>query len=108
MTLTTIGYGDIYPNTTPQRIYVTCVMLIGGFLYGYLIGAISALLGAAGERRHHFVTTMNKLNHFLDNRLIPTDLRYKLREYFRCAVTCVCRELPLCKLCTSGLTCTVP
>jgi hypothetical protein len=89
MTLTTIGYGDIYPATSPQRIYVTCVMLIGGFLYGYLIAAISAVLGAAGERRHQFITTMNKLNHFLDNQLIPTDLRYKLREYFRCVARLV-------------------
>ena len=86
MTLTTIGYGDVFPRSAAQRVYVSCVMLVGGFLYGYIIGAVSALLSAAGERRHHFFRTMTKLNVFLDNRHIPTQLRYKLREYFRCGL----------------------
>lgn len=83
MTLTTIGFGDITPETSAQRVYVTCVMLVGGFMYGYIIGAVSALLASAGERRHKFFNTMKKLNHFLSNRLIPSGLRFKLRQYFR-------------------------
>jgi hypothetical protein len=84
MTLTTIGYGDITPETQAQRVFVTCVMLVGVFLYGYIIGAVSALLSSAGERRHQFLNT-KKLNDSMDNRFIPADLRFKLREDFRFA-----------------------
>lgn len=86
MTLTTIGYGDLTPSTAAQRVFVVFMMLIGAFMYGYVIGAVSAILSAQGERRHHFTSTMNKLNAFMQNRMLPPQLRYQLRHYFRCAV----------------------
>lgn len=33
-TLTTIGYGDMIPETPAQRVFVTVLMLSGAFLYG--------------------------------------------------------------------------
>ena len=33
-TLTTIGYGDMIPETPAQRLFVTVLMLSGAFLYG--------------------------------------------------------------------------
>lgn len=33
-TLTTIGYGDMIPETAAQRVFVTVLMLSGAFLYG--------------------------------------------------------------------------
>ena len=85
MTLTTIGYGDIVPETAAQRVFIVFMMLIGAFMYGYVIGAVSAILSAQGERRHQFTSTMNKLNAFMQNRMLPPQLRYQLRHYFRCA-----------------------
>ena len=76
-------YGDIAPHTTAQRVFVTCMMLSGASLYGYIIGAVSALLSSAGERRHMFIATMNKLNHFMESRMLPGPLRVRLRAYFR-------------------------
>lgn len=77
-------YGDIVPHTMAQRIFVTCMMLFGASLYGYIIGAVSAILSSAGDHRHKFVTTMNRLNTFMENRTLPVGLRCQLRHYFRC------------------------
>jgi hypothetical protein len=82
------------PHTSAQRVFVVAMMLLGASMYGYLIGAVSALLASAGERHHHFITTMNKLNHFMENRMLPSALRCQLRHYFRCA--CAPREATAC------------
>jgi hypothetical protein len=83
-TLTTIGYGDLIPQTPAQRVFVSFIMLSGALLYGYIIGAVSALLASASERKHHFYRTIIKLNKLLENRSLPAELRAKLHHYFRC------------------------
>eukprot|EP00951_Prasinocladus_malaysianus_P001906 scaffold13534_cov27-Prasinocladus_malaysianus.AAC.1 len=51
MTVSTIGYGDIVPDTSLERTFVILAMLIGAFAYGYIIGAVSTpnLLQTAGS-----------------------------------------------------------
>lgn len=65
--------------------FVVFAMLVGAFLYGYIIGAVSAILSSQGEKRHQFTSAMDKLNAFMENRVLPSPLRYQLRQYFRYA-----------------------
>lgn len=53
------------PQTPAQRIFVTVLMLSGALLYGYIIGAVSALPAAANERWLTLYHTIMKLNAFL-------------------------------------------
>ena len=38
MTLTTVGYGDIAPNTFVEMLFTCFVMIIGTFVYVALVG----------------------------------------------------------------------
>lgn len=38
MTVTTIGYGDVSPKTTGERIVAVICMFVGGAIYAYIIG----------------------------------------------------------------------
>ena len=40
MTLTTVGYGDITATNVAEYAVLTTVMLIGGFMWAYIIGAV--------------------------------------------------------------------
>ena len=49
MTLTTVGYGDIAPASTSERLLATAVMLSGVFFYSYTIGTITSLVSEASQ-----------------------------------------------------------
>ena len=83
MTMTTIGYGDIVPSTWIERIFVSVAMLVGAFMYGYIIGAVGNVIAQANSRKNAFYTLMGELNSFLDEGKLSPDLRIRLREYFK-------------------------
>ena len=41
--MTTVGYGDIYPTGTHERLYVIFAMLLGGAYFGFMIAHMAAL-----------------------------------------------------------------
>ena len=50
-TLATVGYGDIHPFNTPERLYTSAVMVIGIFIYSYIIGSLTNLLSNVDSRK---------------------------------------------------------
>eukprot|EP01062_Namystynia_karyoxenos_P059170 TRINITY_DN50598_c0_g1_i1.p1 TRINITY_DN50598_c0_g1~~TRINITY_DN50598_c0_g1_i1.p1 ORF type:complete len:848 (+),score=244.46 TRINITY_DN50598_c0_g1_i1:59-2545(+) len=46
-TMTTVGYGDIFPTTSKTRIFVIFLMVVGVSLYAYFLGNVSAYLSTS-------------------------------------------------------------
>eukprot|EP01052_Picozoa_sp_SAG31_P016264 SAG31_NODE_1070_length_10071_cov_6.989771_16_plen_78_part_00 len=44
MTVTTVGYGDVTPNTSWERSYAIFAMAIGGVVFGLIIGSLSLVI----------------------------------------------------------------
>jgi len=49
LTLTTIGYGDMAPETTTEKIFTTCYVLVGFCLLGYALGQVALLVSRREE-----------------------------------------------------------
>ena len=45
-TIATVGYGDLYPTTTVERIYVMMLMMVGVLFFTMLSGALASILTA--------------------------------------------------------------
>lgn len=82
MTLTSIGYGDISPVTTQERVVCVMLMLIAGCLWANLIGGFTAIATSLDQRRLEFNTFVDELNQVMDASHLPQQLRVKLRQYF--------------------------
>ncbi|CAE7794091.1 Hcn3, partial [Symbiodinium microadriaticum] len=96
------GYGDIVPVNAYERLFTVFLMILGGALYAYVIGAIGKLCplawfpcvscrhdpvcgsivatfdGATSEHR----ANMDQLNRYTTELDLPQKLREELREYF--------------------------
>ena len=62
MTLTTIGYGDLVANTTPERWVSIGIQLVGASLYAYIVGVASGIVASMNKQRMQFQETMDELN----------------------------------------------
>ena len=82
-TVTSIGYGDV--AATPLQFYeqVICVamMLSGSLLFAYLVGSFCGLAASLSPDVMAFRQDLTELNRFLAQSAIPSQLRYRLREY---------------------------
>lgn len=60
-TLATVGFGDIVPANTLERIFASCVILIGMVFYSYTIGMVTGLLGDYDKRNMKLTARLSVL-----------------------------------------------
>jgi len=62
-TLTTVGYGDLFPGTMHGRIIGYILMLTSIFIFGLLIGQLTTLMTTIRENKKHGYSGTNFINH---------------------------------------------
>ncbi|XP_075465323.1 voltage-gated inwardly rectifying potassium channel KCNH7 isoform X3 [Ascaphus truei] len=85
--LTSVGFGNVSPNTNSEKIFSICVMLIGSLMYASIFGNVSAIIQRlySGTARYHI--QMLRVKEFIRFHQIPNPLRQRLEEYFQHAWT---------------------
>lgn len=81
-TLTTVGYGDITPAGTDQRIFVIVVEMFGAALYGLIIANVASLVASLDIAKSRFRERVDRVNSFLSYRRVPGSLREKVNNYY--------------------------
>ncbi|XP_047233853.1 potassium voltage-gated channel subfamily H member 6 isoform X1 [Girardinichthys multiradiatus] len=81
--LTSVGFGNVSPNTNSEKIFSICVMVIGSLMYASIFGNVSAIIQRlySGTTRYH--TQMLRVKEFIRFHQIPGGLRLRLEEYFQ-------------------------
>lgn len=84
MTITSIGYGDIAatPLNAAEQFITAVLMMMGGFLWGQVIGTFCGVIATFDPHGGEFRRNMDDLNVFMTNKNLPVDMRRRLREYF--------------------------
>ncbi|CAG9857438.1 unnamed protein product [Phyllotreta striolata] len=85
--LTSVGFGNVAPNTDVEKIFTICIMLAGSLMYASIFGNVSAIIQRlySGTARYH--TQMLRVREFIRFHQIPNPLRQRLEEYFQHAWT---------------------
>ena len=81
-TMTTVGYGDLTPQTQSERTYSSLAMILGATVFGYIVGNVSRMVGQldVGAARQREQRAMIR-NYMLEQDL-PSALRMKMDRFF--------------------------
>ncbi|XP_062853794.1 potassium voltage-gated channel subfamily H member 7 [Trichomycterus rosablanca] len=85
--LTSVGFGNVSPNTNSEKIFSICVMLIGSLMYASIFGNVSAIIQRLYSRTARYHLQMLRVKEFIRFHQIPNPLRQRLEEYFQHAWT---------------------
>ena len=82
-TMSTIGYGDISPGTLPERILGMFIMCIGCAFFAWITGKITQLMTEKHACQTRFDETLEDLEAFMTQRVLPVALRERIRNYYK-------------------------
>lgn len=81
-TISTVGYGDITPQTTVEKCYAIFTMLTGFAAFSLLIGKIASILGKRDPANQHYIENIERLSQFVKYRPLPNELQSGIEEYY--------------------------
>lgn len=81
-TITSVGYGDIIPQSVPEMRWCTILIMFGSILWAYIIGNACGIVNTLDVATMNHRQTMDQLNRFMEDQGMPTKQRLRLRAYF--------------------------
>lgn len=84
-TMTTVGYGDIVPRTTQERVFVTCAMIISCCTFAYMIGSIGSVVQKQNLESDKYRERVIILNQYMRQKTLPLDLQFRVRRFLEYA-----------------------
>jgi CRP-like cAMP-binding protein len=81
-TLTTVGYGDITPHYTAERLLCVGMALCGLVLFGYIMASVSQLLQSLASTTS-LSRQVAKVSDFLHERHCPVELEKEILHQYR-------------------------
>lgn len=81
--LTSVGFGNVSPNTDAEKIFSVCVMIIGALMYASIFGNLTAIIQRLYSRASRFHRDLRVIEDFVRFYKIPKATKEELDEYFR-------------------------
>ena len=81
-TMTTVGYGDLNPKTDNEVVACIFSMIIGSYIFSYVVGNMSDLIGQLGGDEAIYREKMQAVTVFLHAHHVAKDLKLRVRKYY--------------------------
>ena len=82
VSLTTMGYGDVVPVNTQERMLCILVAMSGSVVFSFCIGSLSSLMTDAKGADHTYRARVRTVRDYLDFRDISVVLKRRIRAYY--------------------------
>ena len=82
-TLTTVGYGDITPQSDAERLFCFFGMIIGGAGYGFLVGECASVVSEVDAHTKQYNERMESIIAYMGQRNFPVTLQRKIKRFYR-------------------------
>lgn len=84
-TITTIGYGDVTPQTAGEVALAVIFMCVAVSYFGYIISTVSSVLRNSGENSARNKAVMDKMQGveaWMRRRHLPKQLKQQIRQFY--------------------------
>ena len=78
-----VGYGDIHPVNSSERLYALVTQVVGAMVYGYIIGTISYLTEVASPRASALRKRTDELKDWMSVRKLPRRIRHQIIRHMK-------------------------
>lgn len=80
-TMTAVGFGDLSPITTHERLFGVITMLLSSLMFGVIIGNIGSLIEKYSIKETERRETLTNANTFMKKKNLQSNLINKVRRY---------------------------
>ncbi|CAF2836775.1 unnamed protein product [Rotaria sp. Silwood2] len=80
--LTSVGFGNVSPNTNSEKGFSIIIMLVGSLMYASIFGNVSAIIQRLYSGTARYQIQMLRVKEFIRFHQIPNPLRQRLEDYF--------------------------
>jgi len=80
-TMITVGYGDISPRNTIERLFTMFAMIVSAGVYAFTINSIGKMVSEFNMLAAQFRENMFFVNQFMVQNKLPKHMRIKVRRY---------------------------
>ena len=70
----TVGFGDITPDNSSEKIFAMFTMLLACGVFAYTMNTMGVVLSQIDQYSEEFKKEMNSVNRYLKSKQIPIDL----------------------------------
>lgn len=82
-TMSTVGFGDILPYNTAERIFCCWVIVVGTFTWAYIVGSFSATLQAMDVDKNKYDEEMRSVKAMMRFHEVPMELADRIDSFFQ-------------------------
>jgi len=82
-TMMAVGFGDVHPITTEERILAMFTMLMGASFFGLIVANVSALLETMNARSFALQRRLDEVREYMMDRKLPLALQRRITQYYR-------------------------
>ena len=79
-TLTTVGYGDIIPQSDAERGYTLVTQLIATLVFGYMLSTVSTLVASVDPNATSVFENISKVKVYLRWHKVPPELAIRVKR----------------------------
>ncbi|KAK7929517.1 hypothetical protein WMY93_005912 [Mugilogobius chulae] len=79
--LTSIGFGNIAPNTDGEKIFAVAMMMIGSLLYATIFGNVTTIFQQMYANTNRYHEMLNSVRDFLTLYQVPKGLSERVMDY---------------------------
>lgn len=86
-TLMAVGYGDIFPASTAERLFSIVVQLTGAIIFGFILSGVTNVIESSNPRGAERKKRNAEIKEWLQSRNLPPALRQGVWRHFQYLMT---------------------